>query len=116
MVVDLFVGVVADDPLADSSEGVKLGDSTLNRFLLLLILASQSPTIKVDIRKGAFSPVTIVICRIQFLRVVVESAAFSHGQLISFGTRDKSWGVERTMERVREWIRHLCPHIDTVHK
>lgn len=38
MVVDFFVGVVADDPLADSKEGVKLGDSTLNRFLLLLVL------------------------------------------------------------------------------
>ena len=38
MVVDFFVGVVADDPLADSKEGVKLGDSTLNRFLLLWVL------------------------------------------------------------------------------
>lgn len=46
MVVDLFVGVVADDPLADNKEGVKLGDSTLNLFLLLLIFAGQPPTTK----------------------------------------------------------------------
>lgn len=82
MVVDLFVGVVAEDPLADSNEGVKLGDSTLNRFLLLVIFASQSPTTKSDIKKRQFSPVAIIIRRIQLLRVVVESAAFSHGQLI----------------------------------
>lgn len=34
MVAVFFVGVVAVEPLADSKEGVKLGESTLNRFLL----------------------------------------------------------------------------------
>lgn len=104
MVVDLFAGVVAEDPLADSNEGVKLGDSTLNRFLLLVIFASQSPTTKSDIKKRQFSPVAIIIRRIQLLRVVVESAAFSHGQLIwiyiSPGTKDKrAGGNEKSNDR-----------------
>lgn len=34
IVAVFFVGVVAVEPLADSKEGVKLGESTLNRFLL----------------------------------------------------------------------------------
>lgn len=34
MVAVFFVGVVAVEPLADNKEGVKLGESTLNRFLL----------------------------------------------------------------------------------
>lgn len=35
VLVDFFA---PDDPLTANEEGVKLGDSTLNRFLLLLLL------------------------------------------------------------------------------
>lgn len=36
-----FVGVV--DPFVDSREGVKLGESTLNRFLLPLLKTARQP-------------------------------------------------------------------------
>lgn len=39
--VVFFVGVV--DPLVDNREGVKLGESTLNRFLLPLLEKQVSP-------------------------------------------------------------------------
>lgn len=97
MVVDLFVGVVADDPLADSNEGVKLGDSTLNRFLLLLILASQSPTTQADTRKG-HSHLSLLF-GFNFCGSWLKAQPLAIVSLDNFGGEDESWEVERMRMR-----------------
>lgn len=95
MVVDFFG---AEVPLPDRRDGVKLGESTLNRFLLLYMVAVKLFVADTELfaeeRKGTSGLLICLICRVYFQRIVVECATYYDRGLVR---SPYSWTIPTTI-------------------
>lgn len=117
----VVVFFAADEPLADRCDGVKLGDSTFNRFLLpplLLVCPCKPPDhlhfpadffdYRRDSRLG-IQPVRLV-CRVDFLRVMVKGAALKTDPTVRL-----CWKLDGIYAGEGQ-SQHLYLHIDIGHR